>query len=349
MEKEQVRAFIKLKYLEGKKAKAIHEELQITLGTSAPAFCTVTRWINEFRWGRQSVKDEYRPGRPISATSEENIQKVAEAVKFNGRISTRNLANELGIDQKSVRNILHFKLGLKKIQSQWVPKLLTKNQKQERLQSCQTNLALIEEDEELFLSQIITQDESWVLHYKPITRQESRVWLAPGNARPKVIKSMPSPGKVMASVWWDTEGILLTKFYKMGESLTGEVHASQLHELRKIIKTKRRGKLTNGVLLLQDNAPSHRSHVAMDAAKDCGFKILPHPAYSPDLAPSDYFLFPWLKSKVRGISYSSDSKVEDAVNSLFEECSSGFFLKGLKMLKERYQKCIDVQGDYFDE
>ena len=43
------------------------------------------------------------------------------------------------------------------------------------------------------------------------------------------------------------------------------------------------GKLTCGVLLLQDNAPAHTSQVAMTAATECGFEILPHPPYSPDM------------------------------------------------------------------
>ena len=50
---------------------------------------------------------------------------------------------------------------------------------------------------------------------------------------------------------------------------------------------KRRGKLTRDVLLLQDNAPAHTSQVAMAAATECGFEVLPHPPYSPDLAISD--------------------------------------------------------------
>ena len=50
-----------------------------------------------------------------------------------------------------------------------------------------------------------------------------------------------------------------------------------------------------GVLFHQDNAPAHKSVVAMAAVRDCGFELVDHPPYSPDLAPSDYFLFPNMK------------------------------------------------------
>ena len=60
-----------------------------------------------------------------------------------------------------------------------------------------------------------------------------------------------------------------------------------------------RGKLTRGVLLLQDNATAHTSQVAMTAATECGFEILPHPPYSSDMAPSDFYMFPKSKSHDR--------------------------------------------------
>ena len=53
---------------------------------------------------------------------------------------------------------------------------------------------------------------------------------------------------------------------------------------------KRQGKLTCGVLLLQGNAPTHTSQVAMTAVSECGFEILFHPPYSPDMASPDFYL-----------------------------------------------------------
>ena len=64
------------------------------------------------------------------------------------------------------------------------------------------------------------------------------------------------------------------------------------------IKSKRRGKLTAGVLVLHDNAPAHKSRVASAAIHQSGFEELNHPPYSPDLAPSDYFLFANLKREL---------------------------------------------------
>jgi len=62
-------------------------------------------------------------------------------------------------------------------------------------------------------------------------------------------------------------------------------------KLRTAIKQKRRAMLTAGVWLLHDNAPVHKSMIAQQAIRECGFLQPDHPACSPDLAPSDYYLF----------------------------------------------------------
>ena len=66
-------------------------------------------------------------------------------------------------------------------------------------------------------------------------------------------------------------------------------------QLKDILKEKRRGKVTKVVLFLHDNAPAHRALSTQKKLAYLGFQYLDHPSYSPDLAPSDYHLFPGLK------------------------------------------------------
>ena len=73
--------------------------------------------------------------------------------------------------------------------------------------------------------------------------------------------------------------------------------------MRIVIREKRRGKLSKGILLQQDNARVHTCKIAMDAVERNGYELIPHPPYSPDLAPSDYFLFPNLKKGVPWTSF----------------------------------------------
>ena len=86
-------------------------------------------------------------------------------------------------------------------------------------------------------------------------------------------------------------------------------YANLLDQLRTAIREKRRGKLSKGVLLQQDNARVHTCKVAMVAVERNGYELIPH----PDLAPSDFFLFPNLKKDIRGLHFRSDEEVLTAV------------------------------------
>ena len=76
-------------------------------------------------------------------------------------------------------------------------------------------------------------------------------------------------------------------FLPKSSKITGVYYANLLDQLRTAIREKkRRGKLSKGVLLQQDNARVPTCKVAMDAVERNGYKLIPHPAYSPDIAPS---------------------------------------------------------------
>ena len=118
--------------------------------------------------------------------------------------------------------------------------------------------------------------------------------------RPKKFKTQPSSGKVMATVFWDAKGVIMLDFLPKRRTITGMYYANLLDQLRTAIREKRRGKLSKGVLLQQDNARVHTCEVAMDAVERNGYELIPHPVYSPDLAPSDFFPFSNLKKDIRG-------------------------------------------------
>jgi len=104
-----------------------------------------------------------------------------------------------------------------------------------------------------------------------------------------------SAGKVLASIFWDQDGILLIDYLPKGQTINAECYSSLLVQLKDILKEKCRGKVTKGVLFLHDNAPAHRALATQKKMVYLGFHFLDHPPYSPDLVPSDYHLFPGLK------------------------------------------------------
>jgi len=77
-----------------------------------------------------------------------------------------------------------------------------------------------------------------------------------------------------------------------------------------------------------------------------GFQCLDHPPYSPDLAPSDYHLFPGLKKKqLKGCHFSSGTEVNAAAETWLDRQLSDVFLSGLQKLEQRAKKCIELRGE----
>ena len=107
--------------------------------------------------------------------------------------------------------------------------------------------------------------------------------------------------------------------------------------------------MTRGVLLSQDIAPAHTSQVAIAAATDCGFEVLTHPPYSSDMAPSHFYLFPTLKSNLRGTQFGSNEGVIATVNEYLEDQEKDFYLEGISKLEQRWTKCIALKGDYIEK
>lgn len=343
------RAVIRYLGLKGLTPKEIHDDMVGTLGEKAPSYTTVKKWASEFKQGRESLEDDPRCGRPVTVSTEDVIDHVQKIILDDRRTTERKIAFELKISQERVHNIIHHELGMNKVSARWVPRLLTPENKRARFLISRDNLALFVRDPENFMDRFITMDETWVHHYQPESKEQSKQWKHPGSPTPRKAKVTRSAGKVMASIFWDSKGVLLLDFLETGRTITGEYYAHLLQQLRVQIKIKRRGKLTKGVLFHQDNAPAHTSATAMSAIQGCGFDIISHPPYSPDLAPSDFHLFPKMKLELSGQHFASNSDVMEAVEEYLDSKDSHFYEQGIRALQHRWAKCVDCRGDYVEK
>jgi histone-lysine N-methyltransferase SETMAR len=77
------------------------------------------------------------------------------------------------------------------------------------------------------------------------------------------------------------------------------------------------------IIFQQDNAPAHKHVLAMEKLRDLRYKLLEHPPYSPDLAPSDFYLFSKLKLFLTGQRFSSNQEAIAAVEGYFADHTTG--------------------------
>jgi len=349
MEKIGHRYVIQYFHLKGLSPTNIKAELDSTLGESAPSFTTVKYWVAEFKRGRTSCQDEHRSGRPNEVTTPEMVKKIHKMVLDDRRLKVRELADMVGISKSAVHRILTENLDMRKLCARWVPRLLTMEQKQRREDVSIECLAMFHSNKAEFLRRFITMDETWVHHFTPETKEQSKQWTAREESAPKKAKTVPSAGKVMASVFWDARGIIFIDYLQKGKTINGEYYANLLQRLSDEIKKKRPHLAKKKVLFHQDNAPVHTSVIAVAKINELNFELLPHAPYSPDLAPSDYFLFPNLKKWLGGKRFANNEEVESAVDGYFEALDGSHYKQGIEAIEYRWEKCVELKGDYVEK
>ena len=102
-------------------------------------------------------------------------------------------------------------------------------------------------------------------------------------------------------------------------------------------------------IMHHDNARPHTSLETRTALDRLGLRTLPHPPYSPDLPPSDFFLFPKLKDYLKGNRYETDEDVKNAVHSWCRDKTADFFADGIQQVVRRWRLCIERDGDYVEK
>ena len=152
----------------------------------------------------------------------------------------------------------------------------------------------------------------------------------------------------MSTIFQDRKGILLTEFMAPGTTVMSEVYREMLNKLRRLIQNKRRGMLTKGVLLHNNTRP-HTAARINALIKLFIWEIFDHPRHSPDLVPSDYRLFTKMKVWLATQRFHTNEELMVGVNNWLHNLAAPFFDEGLQKLVSRYDKCLNVNGNYVEK
>ena len=98
-----------------------------------------------------------------------------------------------------------------------------------------------------------------------------------------------------------------------------------------------------------DNGRPHTAAQTVHTINNLGWKLLPHPLYSPDLAPLDFHRFGPLKEFTRGIKFERDEKVKSVVTDWLRHQSKDFYAEGIQKLMHRWEKCVKLMRDYLEK
>ena len=123
---------------------------------------------------------------------------------------------------------------------------------------------------------------------------------------------------------------------KKGRTVDGAHYAWQLGQVKATWLATRLVYLTEkGMILLHDNTSPHRSKLAKETIHRLEIDVLPHPAYSPDLAPTDFHHFHSLAHWLRGNNFITTEQATASAQAFFASKETAFFEHGIRALPKR--------------
>lgn len=331
---------ILLHYCKQKKTAAeAHQILVETYGVHALSETTCRDWFRRFKNGDFDFNDAERPGAPKKFEDEE-----LEAILDEDPCQTQEeLAETLGVTQQTISYRLK-QLGMIQKQGNWVPHELKPRDVERRFFTCEQLLQ--RQKRKGFLHRIVTGDEKWIRYDNP---KRKKAWVKPGQPSTSTAKPNIHGSKFMLCIWWDQIGVIYYELLKPNETITGDRYRRQLIKLRQALKDKRPqyADRHDKVILQHDNARPHVASGVKNYLENIKWEILPHPPYSPDIAPSDH-LFRSMTHDLAEQRFFSYDDTKKWVDDWIASKEQSFFQRGIRMLPERWKKVVASDGQYFE-
>jgi transposase len=150
--------------------------------------------------------------------------------------------------------------------------------------------------------------------------------------------------------FFDWKGIFHHEFVPRGETVNKEFYVKVMKRLREAVQRKRTEAWTNKTWMLHhDNAPPRVSLLIREFLAKQETIVMPQPPYSPDLAPVDFFLFPKLKSTLKGRRFQMVEEIKENLLQDLRAILQNTFQDAFRNWKNCWERCINSRGEYFEE
>ena len=155
--------------------------------------------------------------------------------------------------------------------------------------------------------------------------------------------------KLMLCSWWDQIGVIYYELLQSNETITSERYPQQLMQLSRSWKFKRPqyAKRHAKVIFQHDNARPRVAKVVKGTLEALNQDVVSHPPYSPDIAPSDYNLFPKMDHGLAEQHFTSYEEAKNWVDSWIASKDEEFCKRGIRVLPERWSNVVERDRNYF--
>jgi [histone H3]-lysine36 N-dimethyltransferase SETMAR len=348
--RESARAVIFSCFKNGMSVKDARAYLTRTFGTKAPSRMTTYRWYSRFAAGMETFEDAQKSGRKVSKVTAENIEKVRQFVTQYPHSTYKQIEHETGLSAGTVNTILKRKLRMKKLCARWIPHSLSEEQKRARVEWCKKMLRQYNGGRSRHVGDIVTGDETWLYYYDPTSKRDSAEWVPEKGRNPVKVRAQKSAGKRMFSLFFRRSGFVAKIMLKERCTATAAWYIRGcLSKVFRNLKELRPNCGLKGVRLHHDNARVHTAHVVERFLQRRKIRLTGHPAYSPDLAPLDFYYNSKIKKQLRGIRFRDEAELCAAVKRAIRSIAPHEHRKCFSDWFERMRKCIERGGEYFEK
>ncbi len=200
------------------------------------------------------------------------------------------------------------------------------------------------------LNWVVTTDESYFHVYEPRSKYENMAWLQKNENRPQIPRRPRAGAKVLMVPFFDSRGLVHREYFS-DVNMNQDLFYALLKRVKTSIETRRGRRVRENLseyLLHMDNAGPHRSLLVRGYMRVQEWNKMPHPAYSPDLSPCDFFLFPLLKRKLRGIQFHNTEHLKEAIDMEMGLITHEQWKRCFQSWVARARKCVLFGGAYFE-
>ena len=328
---------------EGMNAKEIHARLKEIFEPDNFSYSAVTYHIRKQSWTHEEEKPKKSGGRPPNYRID---ALILQALENNSNQGYRMIADSIGYHPSSVYYVLTVRLGFKSYNLRWIPHELSLIQKNTRAHLCRELIPILERAKKNGYHFILTGDESWFYY----TSKNKIVWLPKGAKPGSISRVMSDAPKVMVTIFWNPHGAHVVDALEPGQSFNAEyfinkilIPITNLPDVYKAERQKQR------FIVHMDNAPVHKARVTQKFIESSSIYMPRHPPYSPDIAPSDFYLFGKLKGMLRGKAFETTKDlvewIEDAIYTIPKKELESVFGSWI----ERLYRVVALKGEYYSK
>jgi hypothetical protein len=284
MDQKEIVLYLRMK---GTTVDAIHDELVRTLGKDTVTYSTVTKYarIAQFS-GRQEATAPEAPDVEPSPVDEAIYTALAEfPFPFS---SVRELSRRICLPRSTVHPHRHLTQSLRFTvrHLRWVPRLLTVEQKQIRVQMAIELLQALSVQSTRQWHDIVTLDEPWIY----LSSEYDLMWTAPGESVVDGERHTVQSPKFMLTVVWNPIGLHVLKALPKRCKFNAQYYVNDILVAISEWKWKIEGTRQNKLWVRSDTARPQTAKMSTYYIGLNRMKQAPHPPYSPDLARPDFCL-----------------------------------------------------------